>query len=82
MGRNNNTANNNQYDIYGITSQNVNNFLLQTKRVMKAMMEPISAMTDVVIRLEERAVDRADKHFLMFNDQRMSAYQCLTHKTH
>ena len=42
-------------------------------RVMKAMMEPINAMTDVVIRLEERAVDRADKHFLMFNDQRTSA---------
>ena len=39
---------------------------------MKAMMEPINAMTDVVIRLEERAGDRADKHFLMFNDQRTS----------
>ena len=39
---------------------------------MKAMMEPINAMTDVVIRLEERAVDRADKHFLMFNHQRTS----------
>ena len=39
---------------------------------MKAMMDPINAMTDVVIRLEERAVDRADKHFLMFNDQRTS----------